>query len=132
MFAGGESERKKKDVHTVAEEDGGHGGQDGEGEGEPDVALLLGLDGLRQRGGSHRRRLLALLCVLWGERQWFSGAQLKTARFYVAGNTVQCSITRDAIYRQGRQDPGNPSRLHPKKFQNGRLERCTGPLGSRR
>ena len=73
-----------------------------------------------------------LLCSLCCAENANGSVVLKAARFYVAGKTVQCSITWDAIYRQGRQDPGNPSRLHPKKFQNGRLERCTGPLGSLR
>jgi len=47
----------------------------------------------------------------------------------------QCSALSHGmqfIDRGGRQDPSTPSRLRPKKFQNGRLERSTGPLGSRR
>jgi len=39
---------------TIAKDDGGHGGEDGTDGGILDVALLLGLDGLCELGGSHR------------------------------------------------------------------------------
>jgi hypothetical protein len=39
---------------TIAEEDGGHGREDSAGEGELDVALLLGLHSRPELVGSHR------------------------------------------------------------------------------
>jgi len=39
---------------TIAEYDGGHGGEDSTDGGILDVALLRGLDGLCEVGGSHR------------------------------------------------------------------------------
>ena len=44
-----------------------------------------------------------LLCSLCCAENANGSVVLKAARFYVAGKTVQCSITWDAIYRQGRQ-----------------------------
>jgi hypothetical protein len=39
---------------TIAKDDGGHGCEDGTDGGILDVALLPGLDGLSELGGSHR------------------------------------------------------------------------------
>ena len=82
-------------VRTITEDDGSHGGEDGTGKSIFNIAILLGLDGPRERSRSHRLDMVQ--CLVYS--CWIAGdAYIGREREIVRGDGARRS---DRVGPQG-------------------------------